>query len=75
MVKTLQIRGVPEDIHRVLRERALRAGMSLSDYLLAEVARVAERPAMSDVLARASGRRGGASSAAIRTAVRAARDR
>ncbi len=33
----IQIRHVPEDVHRRLTERAKRAGMSLSDYLLQEV--------------------------------------
>ena len=33
----IQIRHVPEDVHGKLKERARRAGMSLSDYLLQEV--------------------------------------
>ena len=33
----IQIRHVPEDVHRRLKERARREGMSLSDYLLQEV--------------------------------------
>jgi antitoxin FitA len=33
----IQIRHVPEDVHRRLKERAKREGMSLSDYLLQEV--------------------------------------
>jgi hypothetical protein len=33
----IQIRHVPEDVHRRLTERAKREGMSLSDYLLREV--------------------------------------
>jgi plasmid stability protein len=32
MEKTLQIRHVPEDVHRTLKARAALAGMSLSDY-------------------------------------------
>jgi SMC interacting uncharacterized protein involved in chromosome segregation len=38
-VKTrmVQIRHVPEDVHRRLKEQAANAGMSLSDYLLQEV--------------------------------------
>jgi plasmid stability protein len=73
--KNVQIRAVPEDIHRVLRTRAANAGMSLSEYLLAELKRLAERPAVVDVLQRASSRRGGAPPASIRDEVRAARDR
>jgi hypothetical protein len=35
--RMIQIRHVPEDVHRRLKERAKRQGMSLSDYLLQEV--------------------------------------
>jgi antitoxin FitA len=35
--RMIQIRHVPEDVHRKLKERAQREGMSLSDYLLQEV--------------------------------------
>jgi hypothetical protein len=35
--RMIQIRHVPEDVHRTLKARARRAGMSLSDYLLQEV--------------------------------------
>jgi plasmid stability protein len=75
MAKAIQIRNVPDDVHRSLRERAARAGLSLSDYLLGELVRVAERPPVSDVLTRAAGRRGGADSDAILEALREARYR
>jgi plasmid stability protein len=75
MAKTIQIRDVPEDIHRTLRIRAAAAGVSLSDYLLAEIERVASRPALADVLARAGVRGGGASVESITDAVRADRER
>ena len=48
----IQIRHVPEELHRTLKARAALAGMSLSDYLLAELRRVAERPTRSELLAR-----------------------
>jgi hypothetical protein len=35
--RMIQIRHVPEDVHRTLTARAKRTGMSLSDYLLQEV--------------------------------------
>jgi len=70
-----QIRNGPEDIHRTLRSRAAAAGMSLSDYLLAEIVRVAERPPVVDVLTRAVSRTTGASRDVIVEAVRAGRDR
>src|SRR3954465_7410716 len=43
MPKMIQIRHVPEALHRALRARAARAGMTLSDYLRAELARAAEQ--------------------------------
>lgn len=52
MSKMIQIRHVPEELHRTLKARAAMAGMSLSDYLLAELRRVAERPSRSELRAR-----------------------
>ena len=75
MGKTVQIRKVPDRVHRTLRTRAAAAGVSLSDYLLAEIVRLADRPAIADVLARADARHGGASRADIVEAIRAGRDR
>jgi plasmid stability protein len=74
-LKTIQIRNVPESVHATLRVRAAGAGVSLSDYALAELERVAERPPVSDVLRRAGSRAGGAPAAEIVAAVRAGRDR
>jgi plasmid stability protein len=37
MSKMIQLRNVPDALHRALKARAARAGMSLSDYLLAEI--------------------------------------
>ncbi|MDH3247456.1 MAG: hypothetical protein OEQ47_00730 [Acidimicrobiia bacterium] len=45
MSKMIQIRNVPDDVHRELKVRAARAGMTLSDFLNAELERVvAHRP-------------------------------
>jgi hypothetical protein len=44
MSKLIQIRHVPDRVHRTLKERAARAGMSLSDYLLSELEDLARRP-------------------------------
>jgi plasmid stability protein len=74
-MKTIQIRNVPDTVHATLRARAAGAGVSLSDYALAELQRVAQRPPVSDVLQRASSRAGGAGTAEIVAAVRAGRDR
>lgn len=74
-MKVIQVRNVPDDVHNTLRERASAAGVSLSDYVLDELVRVADRPAVADVLARASRRNGGADPNAIIEAVRSGRDR
>jgi plasmid stability protein len=52
MAKMIQIRNVPDDLHRVLKSRAAQAGMSLSDYLLKEVRQVAQRPTLEEVMQR-----------------------
>ena len=44
MSKMIQIRNVPDDLHRTLKIRAAEAGMTLSDYLLAEIEDVAAMP-------------------------------
>jgi len=46
MSKMIQLRHVPDDLHRKLKARASLEGLSLSDYLLQEVRRVAERPTL-----------------------------
>jgi len=43
MSKVIQLRNVPDALHRRLKARAAMAGMSLSDYLLAEIKEIAER--------------------------------
>jgi antitoxin FitA len=75
MAKTIQIRDVPEEIHKTLRARAAAAGKSLSDYVLSELVRVAERPALADVLKRASSRGINVPTKTIVDAVRSGRDR
>lgn len=52
MSRLIQIRNVPEPLHRELKARAARAGVSLSDYLLAEVRRVAEQPTFEEMFER-----------------------
>ena len=44
MATMIQIRNVPDEIHRTLKARAARAGLSLSDYLLHELNDLATRP-------------------------------
>jgi plasmid stability protein len=52
MGTTLQVRNVPDDVHRTLKVRAAQSGMSLSEYLLKELSAVAERPTIEEVLER-----------------------
>jgi plasmid stability protein len=47
----VQIRNMPEDLHRKLKARAALAGMSLSEYLLDEVRRSAAKPSREELLA------------------------
>lgn len=75
MSHSIQIRNVPDEIHRTLRVRAAAAGMSLSDYLLRDITRLAGRPAVADVILRAGSRSGGADLEVIVEAVRSGRDR
>lgn len=75
MASTLQIRNVPDAVHRELRARAAAAGVSLSSYALGELVRVAERPPVGEVLRRAASRHGGAKREAIVESVRAGRER
>ncbi|HEY6357108.1 MAG TPA: hypothetical protein VIX35_02625 [Vicinamibacterales bacterium] len=57
MSKMIQLRNVPDALHRKLKSRAAESGQTLSDYLLAEVARLAARPTRDEMLARIHGRR------------------
>lgn len=49
MSKMIQLRNVPDPLHRMLKARAAMAGMSLSDYLLAEIKEIAERPTLAEL--------------------------
>ena len=48
----IQVRNVPEDIHRRLKERAAREGVTLSDLALAELRRSLDRPTRRELLDR-----------------------
>ena len=52
MSKMIQVRNVPEGLHRKLKSRAAQAGMSLSEFLLAEIARIGALPTREEMLAR-----------------------
>ena len=70
----VQIRNVPEALHRQIKSRAALAGMSLSDYLLSEIRQVAERPTIDELRARLRSRTETSPSVPPADAVRAERD-
>lgn len=45
----VQIRNVPDNLHRELKARAALKGLSLSDYLLGEIRLVLERPTLEEL--------------------------
>jgi len=75
MTAMIQIRNVPDELHRRLKSRAALAGMSLSDYLLNEIRQVAERPTLDELRARLDLRTRVAPSVAPAEAIRAERER
>ncbi len=48
----VQIRNVPDEVQRVLKQRAARAGQSLSEYLLGELRLLASRPTVEELTER-----------------------
>ena len=75
MPRMIQLRHVPDDLHRTLKARAALEGLSLSDYLLREVRRLAERPTLDDLRRRLSGRASVVTRVSPARAVRAERHR
>ncbi|MDP1585149.1 MAG: hypothetical protein Q8M18_17150 [Bradyrhizobium sp.] len=74
MAAMIQIRNVPDALHRRLKSRAALAGMSLSDYLLSEIRQVAERPTIDELRGRLESRSAMTLSVDSAEAVRAERD-
>ena len=56
MSKMIQVRNVPDGLHRKLKARAALEGLSLSDFVLREMEHVAERPTMRELAARIASR-------------------
>ncbi len=54
MTKMIQIRNVPDELHRKLKVRAAQEGMTLSDYLLSEVEQIAEKPTLRELMEKLS---------------------
>jgi plasmid stability protein len=75
MSKMIQLRNVPDELHRRLKARAALEGLSLSDYLLREIQRVAERPTLAELSERLSRRMPVVTRVPAAKAVRTERDR
>jgi len=56
MSKMIQIRNVPDDLHRELKMRAAAAGMNMSDYIKRELSRKRTKSTIKEVVARSKGR-------------------
>lgn len=52
MGRMVQIRNMPESMHRKLKARAAEAGLSLSEYLMRELKKAAEQPTVPEMLER-----------------------
>ena len=75
MAKMIQLRHVPDPLHRKLKARAALEGVSLSDYLLKEVERLAARPTMGELRQRLAQRPPVVPKVSPAAVVRAQRDR
>ena len=75
MGKMIQLRNVPDDLHRTLKARAALAGMSLSDFLLHEIRKSAERPTAAELMRRLESRSTVRTRTRPAAAVRAERER
>lgn len=53
MSKMIQIRNVPDDVHRTLKMRAAAEGLSLSDYVKRDLEELASQATIEEVFARA----------------------
>lgn len=56
MSKMIQIRNVPDDLHRELKMRAAAAGMSMSDYIKRELDRRRRKSTIAEIAAKRNGR-------------------
>lgn len=74
MSKMIQVRNVPDDLHRRLKARAALSGKSLSEYLLQELRHAAARPTPEEMRARLEGRARVHPEESVVEAVRAERD-
>ena len=56
MPKMIQLRNVPDSLHRRLKACAASEGLTLSDFLTREARRIAERPTREEFVQRLSAR-------------------
>ena len=74
MSAMIQIRNVPDDVHRSLKSKAALEGLTLSDFLLREVRLIASRPTPTEMAARLTSRSPVKSRESMAQAVRRERD-
>jgi antitoxin FitA len=74
MSRMIQIRNVPDGVHREIKARAARAGMTLSDYLKREVERLVATPTTEEILERIRARKRPVLSETPAEIIRAERD-
>lgn len=75
MPKMIQLRHVPDELHRILKARAALQGLPLSEYLIREARRLAERPTPEELRRRLAERTVVAPRLSPAQAVRAERER
>jgi antitoxin FitA len=56
MSKMIQIRNVPDDVHRILKVRAAAEGLSLSDYVKRDLEELAKQATIEEVFVQARAR-------------------
>jgi plasmid stability protein len=56
MSKMIQMRHVPDELHKKLKSRAAIEGLTLSDYLVREITKLADRPTMAELRERIASR-------------------
>ena len=52
----VQVRNVPDDVHRKLKARAATEGLTISDYVLREIRKAVDRPSRTELLERLASR-------------------
>jgi antitoxin FitA len=75
MSKMIQLRHVPDALHRRLKARAALAGLSLSDFMVREARKIAEQPTPEEMAERLNRRKPYAGSVSPTSLIREERDR